>query len=75
MAKIEYERGVKCKRCGEIYISINRFQSCILCQECGAHIANFDKTNRALEVTNNADIITVKVTHKFFKDIYEEVNV
>ena len=73
MARITYERAVKCKRCGEISVSIDRFQSYVLCQNCGEHIANLDIKNRELELTENADIVTVKVTHKLFKDIYEEV--
>jgi hypothetical protein len=32
-----------------------------------------DSRNREAEVTKNADIVTVKVTHKLFSDIYEEV--
>lgn len=73
MARVTYERGLKCKRCGRMYISIDRFQRCIVCQDCGAHIANFDRRNKEAEITKNADVITVKVTHKLFTDICEEV--
>ena len=73
MARVTYERGIKCKKCGELYISINRFCSCVLCQNCGTHIMDFDLRNREAEVTENADIVTIKVTHKLFSYICEEV--
>jgi hypothetical protein len=34
---------------------------------------DFDVRNREAEVTEDADIVTVKVTHKLFSAIYEEV--
>ena len=73
MARVTYERVIKCKRCGEIYVEIDRFQHCVLCQHCGTHIMDFDNKNKKGIVTKNADIVTVKVIHKLFSDIYEEV--
>ena len=73
MAIVTYERGIKCKKCGNIYVEIDRFQYCVLCQNCGTHVLNFDIKNKKGIVTKNADIVTVKVTHKLFRDIYEEV--
>ena len=73
MARISYEQGIKCKKCGKIIIAIDNPSFCVLCQGCGAHLANNDYENNALIVTNNAKIITVKVTHKLFHDIFEEV--
>lgn len=73
MARISYERGIKCKKCGKIIIAIDNPSFCVLCQGCGAHLADNDYENNALVVTNNAKIITVKVTHKLFHDIFEEV--
>ena len=73
MVRVTYERGVKCKKCGKIHVGINRFQRCVLCQNCGTHIMDFDPTNREGIVTQNADVVTIKVTHKLFSDIYEEV--
>lgn len=73
MARISYERGIKCKKCGKIIIAIDNPSFCVLCQGCGTHLADNDYENSALVVTNNAKIITVKVTHKLFHDIFEEV--
>lgn len=72
MAKVTYERGIKCKRCGKICTSFDRGHY-ILCQGCGTHIMNFDLKSKKGEITENADIITVKVTHKLFSKTYEEV--
>lgn len=72
MARVTYEVGVKCKRCGKLLISFDRFQRTILCQGCGTHILTY-LGNREAEATENAEKITVKVTHKLFSDIYEEV--
>ena len=73
MARVTYERGIKCKRCGQIYVSIDRFQHYVLCQSCGEHLMDVDWKNKKVSVTKNADIITVRVIHKLFRDIYEEV--
>jgi ribosomal protein S27E len=73
MARISYERGLKCKRCGKIITTIDRFSSFVLCQGCGAYLAEFDREKKEINVANDAKIITVKVTHKLFHDIFEEV--
>ena len=72
MARTEFVLGVKCKQCGELLISFNRFQRTVLCKKCGTHILNY-LGNREAELTENASQVTVKVTHKLFSDIYEEV--
>lgn len=73
MARVTYERGIKCKKCGKIYISFDKFQHCVLCQNCGTHIMDFDLKNNKGKVTEKADIVTVKVTHRLFREIYEEI--
>lgn len=72
MARVTYEQGIKCKKCGELAISFNRFQKTILCQSCGAHVMTYIG-NKEGELTKNAELVTIKVTHKLFSDIYEEV--
>lgn len=72
MAHITYEQAIKCKQCGKLTMSIKRFQRTVLCQGCGTHIMT-NLGNLEAEVTENADIVAVKVTHKLFSDIYEEV--
>lgn len=73
MARVIYEQGVKCKQCGKLHVTIDRFKRVVLCQRCGTHLMDFDPITREGIVQENADIVTVKVTHKFFSDIYEEV--
>ena len=73
MARVTYEKGLKCKKCGNLIIHANRFSRCVLCQNCGAHLADLNIKELEMLVTDNANIVTVKVTHKLFKDIYEEV--
>ena len=75
MAKVTYERGIKCKKCGKIIISFDRYKQHILCQNCGTYLINFDPESKSGTVTQNADMISVKVTHKLFKEIYEEVEI
>lgn len=75
MAKVTYERGVKCKKCGEIIINLDISKQHVLCQNCGTYIIHFDPKSKEGTVTRNAEIISVKVTHKLFKEIYEEVKV
>lgn len=72
MARITYEQGIKCRKCGKIITSIKRFQKVVLCQGCGKYLGDFDLNERELTVNDNADIITLKVTHNFFSNIYEE---
>lgn len=73
MAYVTYETGLKCKRCGDLTISVSRIGSRKLCQNCGAHIMDFNPMTLEATVTENADIVSVKVTHKLFSNILEEV--
>lgn len=73
MAYVTYETGIKCMKCGNITTSIDRFKSRALCQNCGEHIMDFDLRTKEGTVQKNAEIVTVKVTHKLFSTIYEEV--
>lgn len=73
MARVSYETGLKCKRCGNIVLSVSKLYSRVLCQGCGAHIVDINFKTQEGVMTKNAEKITVKVTHKLFSDIYEEV--
>ena len=73
MSRVTYETGLKCKRCGNISITCRRAGSRKLCQNCGAHIMDCDPRTLEAKVTENADIISVKVTHKLFSYTLEEV--
>lgn len=74
VAKIEFERALKCKKCGKLHTTFNRFNHCLLCQGCGTHLMDY-LGNREAEVTENADVVTVKITHKLFSNIIEEVSI
>lgn len=69
MAKVEFYPGIKCKNCGEIEIPPFRNP---LCQKCGTKIVNGYNRKDGFLINGNAEIISVKVTHKLFKTIYEE---
>ena len=72
MAKTEILRGIKCNKCGHIDIPPFGYH---LCQNCGAYVIDdFIRGKGGWQITSNANIIPVKVTHKLFKDILEEVN-
>ena len=73
MARVTYEKGVKCLKCGNLITTVNRFNRTILCQECGAYIGDFDLSKKELLITDNAKDVVIKVTHKLFSNIYEEV--
>lgn len=72
MAKVTYEVGLRCKQCGDVSITFNRYHRQILCQKCGAHIMNYYGGRRG-KVTDNAESVTVKVTRKLFSTTYEVV--
>lgn len=72
MARVSYESALKCKRCGHFTLEINRFVRRILCQECGAHIADRED-GKVAYIANNAEFVDVKITHKFFQSVIEEV--
>lgn len=74
MADIEFVEGIICKRCGEI-IAQPTILTRELCQGCGARLMDINISRRTYSLSNNAESVTVKVTHKFFKDIYEVVEV
>lgn len=70
MAKTEILQGIKCKRCGNMDIPPYEHH---LCQSCGAYIVKgYDKKD-GWTITQNANIIPIKVTRKLFKSILEEV--
>lgn len=74
MARISYETALKCKKCGSFTTEFYRWQRRILCQECGAYIADHDENGKCEYIANNAKLVTVKVTNKLFSKSYEEVN-
>jgi hypothetical protein len=74
---VKFESGVQCK-CGAIYpmsnINIaNALKKRVLCPECGRHIMDLNLRNLDAEVTDNADIVTIKVTKGWLDDTYEVV--
>ena len=72
MAKVTYEVGLRCKQCGDVSITFNRFKRTILCQKCGTHIMDYYGGRKA-KVTENAETVSVKVTRKLFRTTYEVV--
>lgn len=74
MANIEFVEGVRCKKCGNIIAQPTIFVK-ELCQSCGAKLIDINIGRKTYSLSSNAESVTVKVTHKFFKDIYEVVEV
>ena len=74
MANIEFVEGIRCKKCGSVIAQPTIFTR-ELCQSCGAKLIDTNINRRTYLLSNNAESVTVKVTHKFFKDIYEVVEV
>ena len=72
MAKIEFVEGVRCKQCGNIITGIYAFTP-ELCQKCGTKIINIHIGRKSYTTNDNGEDVIVKVTHKFFRDIYEVV--
>ena len=70
MARVEFLPGIKCKNCGKIELPPFKY---LLCQECGTKIVDGHNKKDGFIINGNAEIISVKVTHKLFRDIYEEV--
>lgn len=70
MARTELMRGIKCKNCGSMEIPPFSHH---LCQSCGTHIVERYDKKEGWIISKNAKIIAIKVTHKLFKDILEEV--
>ena len=71
MAKVEFVEGIQCNECGNITIKPNIFTPEI-CQKCGSKILLKSINNRTYSNKNSKSVI-VKVTHKFFTDVYEVV--
>ena len=71
MAKVEFVEGIQCKKCGNIVVEPNILTP-ELCQKCGAKIMSTSINNRTYRCEDSKSVI-VKVTHKFFKDVYEVV--
>lgn len=74
MANIEFVEGIRCKKCGNIIAQPTIFTK-ELCQNCGAKLIDTNINRRTYSLSDNAESVTVKVTHKFFKDICEVVEV
>lgn len=74
MANTEFVEGIRCKKCGKIIAQPTVFTR-ELCQGCGAKLIDTNISKRTYSLSDNAESVTVKVTHKFFKDIYEVVEV
>lgn len=73
MARVSFAKGLKCEQCGNISISFPRGRRYLLCQGCGAHLADHIE-NEGIEIhSENAELITVKVTDRLFSTTYEEV--
>ena len=74
MADIEFVEGIRCKRCGKIIAQPTIFTR-ELCQGCGAKLIDVNIGRKTYSLLNDAESVTIKVTHKFFKDVYEVVEV
>lgn len=73
MARASYDRAIKCKKCGNFTMYFYRWQRRILCQGCGAYLADYNENGKCEYIESNAKIVTVKTTKKLFSTIYEEV--
>ena len=72
MANIEFVEGIRCKKCGKTIAQPTIFTK-ELCQGCGVKLININTERKTYSLLNNAESVTIKVTHKFFKDVYEIV--
>ena len=73
MARISYKQALKCKKCGHFTLEVDRSIRHVLCQGCGAHIMDYDGNGHGEYIGENAEPVSVKVTHKLFSTTYEEV--
>lgn len=71
MSKVEFVEGIQCNKCGNIVVDPNILTP-ELCQKCGTKIMSTSITDRTYSCKDSKAVI-VKVTHKFFKDVYEVV--
>ena len=72
MSRVEFTNGIQCKKCGNIIVQPTIFTS-ELCQKCGTKLLDIDISDKSYTVDKGGKGVTVKVTHKFFRDIYEVV--
>ena len=74
MANIEFIEGIRCKRCSETIVQPTIFTR-ELCQGCGVKLIDVNTERKTYSLSSNAESVTIKITHKFFKDVYEVVEV
>ncbi len=74
MANVEFCEGIRCKKCGKLIVNPTVFTS-ELCQGCGTKLLDINLARKSYNLTTSGEDVTVKVTHKFFKDIYTVVEV
>ena len=72
MVKVEFTEGIQCKQCGHMVADMNIYTS-ELCQQCGARIMDIDLTSRSVSKGPEGKWVTIKVTNKLFRKIYEFV--
>lgn len=65
MARIEYVIGVKCKKCGAFFTSVE-LEDRTLCQNCGAKILYRSRRRGIITLDKDGEEALIKVTHKFF---------
>lgn len=70
MARTEFVKGVKCKRCGDFFTS-NHIDGHTLCQNCGAPILIRDKHGDVVDFDKYGETAIIKVTYKFFGIIHQ----
>ena len=64
MARTEFVKGVKCKRCGDFFTN-DFLGEHTLCQHCGAPILIRDKNGDVIGFDEYGELAIIKVTHKF----------
>ena len=74
MANIEFVEGIRCKRCGKT-IAQPTILKRELCQGCGVKLIDINTQRSRYSLSSDAESVTIKVTHKFFKDVYEVMEV
>ena len=74
MANIEFVEGIRCKKCGNIITQPTIFTR-ELCQDCGVKLIDINTQRRTYSLSSDAESVTVKIIHKFFKNVYEVVEV
>lgn len=69
--RVEFINGVQCAKCGKIVCPT--ILTSELCQGCGAKILSINMSRKTYDCEGQGRPVTVKVTHKLFRDIYEVV--